>query len=213
MWLRKDKAPKSALDLRLETPRLIVRPATMDDFRQWADMRWKNLAYLKPFEPTWPQKCLSEQFFLRRVKRLCDDWLADCTYAFLICDRDDGRLLGGININNVVRGAGQHASLGYWIDEESQGRGYMTEAGRAVLDYAFSTLCLARINAACLVHNDRSRNLLLRLGFTEEGFAKAYLQIDGVRQDHLLFGLNAVDFLGAARYAGNHFGADAQNGE
>lgn len=173
----------------------------MGDYRQWADVRWRNLAYLKPFEPAWPAKCLSEEFFTRRVKRLTGDWLDDRTYAFLIFDKGDERLLGGININNIVRGAGQYASLGYWIDEESQGSGYMTEAGFAVLAYAFNSLRLFRMNAACLVHNRRSRNLLRRLGFAEEGFAKAYIQIDGMRQDHVLFGLNADDFSGPPRNA------------
>ena len=70
----------------------------------------------------------------------------------------------------------------------------MTQAARAVLSYAFTDLRLQRINAATLEHNNKSRKMLERLGFREEGFAKAYIQIAGIRQDHVLYGLNADDF-------------------
>lgn len=137
--------------------------------------------------------------FTRRVERLAWEWDADKTYAFLMFDRSDDTLIGGVNINSVSRGAAQMASLGYWIDEARQGQGLMAESIRLVLGFAFGPLALARINAATLVHNDRSRSMLLRLGFTEEGFARGYVQIDGRRQDHVLYGLNAGDVLGAPR--------------
>jgi ribosomal-protein-alanine N-acetyltransferase len=192
MWLRKEK-PKPSGIVMLTCPGLVLRPAASGDYAQWSDVRSKNADYLKPYEPAWPAGCLASDFFKRRVERLGREWAQDHTYAFLIFKKD-GALIGGININNVMRGAAQMASLGYWLDESHQGHGHMTQACRAVLDYAFSTLGLVRMNAATLVHNEKSRNMLLRLGFTEEGFARSYIQIDGKRQDHILFGLNAADF-------------------
>jgi ribosomal-protein-alanine N-acetyltransferase len=58
------------------------------------------------------------------------------------------------------------------------------------------------MNAATLPHNRKSQTMLLRLGFSEEGFAKKYIQIDGRRQDHILYGLDAADFSGATGKAG-----------
>lgn len=197
MWLRRRSPAPQIPKVWLETPRLILRPAESKDYTQWAAVRGRNQSFLKPFEPAWPDGCLARDFFDRRVARLSHEWQADRSYAFLITLKD-GELVGGININNVSRGAGQMASLGYWIDEARQGQGLMTESVDAVLHYAFGPLSLARMNAATLLDNDRSRNMLLRLGFTEEGFAKAYIQIDGSRQDHVLYGLNAADFLRAA---------------
>lgn len=155
-----------------------------------------NQTYLQPYEPTWPAESLTQAFFKRRVERLMQDWAADRTYAFLIFHND--RLIGGINVNNVSRGAAQFASLGYWLDEMSQGHGYMGEAANAVLHFSFEHLALYRVNAATLPHNRRSRVMLERLGFREEGFAKAYIQINGRRQDHILYGLNDSDFSGAS---------------
>jgi len=52
---------------------------------------------------------------------------------------------------------------------------------------------LHRLEAACLPANEPSRRLLARVGFTEEGHARAYLKINGRWEDHLLFGMVATD--------------------
>jgi ribosomal-protein-alanine N-acetyltransferase len=197
LWPSRNRLSRPG-QIKLTSERVYLRPALVSDYPQWAKVRGRNRDYLMPFEPAWPEDSLDQDFFRRRVVRLDHDWLTDRTYAFLIFDLVGG-LIGGININNVVRGAAQQATLGYWLDEAKQGQGYMTEAGLVVLDYAFRPLQLARMNAATLVHNDKSKAMLKRLGFVEEGFARAYIQINGLRQDHILFGLNAGDFLRAAR--------------
>ena len=69
----------------------------------------------------------------------------------------------------------------------------MSAAVRAVTGYAFATLRLHRIEASCLPHNEASMQLLERSGFTREGYARAYLRINGVWQDHLLYGLLESD--------------------
>jgi ribosomal-protein-alanine N-acetyltransferase len=66
-------------------------------------------------------------------------------------------------------------------------KGYMTAAVRAVLPFAFTTLRLHRIEAACIPANVASMRLLEKTGFQREGFARQYLCIDGVWQDHLLY--------------------------
>lgn len=189
LWPRKNISPN---DMRLDTQRLYLRPAILKDYAQWADVRARNESFLKPYEPAWPASCLREEFFAQRVERLSQDWLSGDSFTFLIFERDI--LIGGINLNNIVRGAAQHASLGYWLDEQKQGQGYMGEAARAVIAYGFGACRLARVNAATLPHNMRSRRMLERLGFAEEGFAKAYIQINGVREDHVLYGFNAPGF-------------------
>lgn len=201
IWGLRHHRAESSPAITLQSARLILRPATMADYPQWKAVRQENYPYLKPFEPTWPDGCLTADFFMRRAKRLWAEWEHDRTYAFLIFLKD-GTLIGGLNVNNVTRGAANYAALGYWLDEASQGKGYMTEAGAAVLDFSFHSLNLSRMNAATLPHNHKSQAMLTRLGFSEEGFAKKYIQIDGRRQDHILFGLNAEYFSGAAGKAG-----------
>lgn len=192
MWPRKTlTAPQ---DVKLQTKDLFLRPAWHSDYEDWARVRGENRIFLENYEPTWPKDSLTETFFKRRVDRLSDDARHDRAHTFLIFENADLKLIGGINLNNVARGAAQHASLGYWLSQEWQGKGLMTQAARATMAYAFADLRLERINAATLVHNTKSRTMLQRLGFAEEGFAKSYIQIAGKRQDHVLYGLNAEDF-------------------
>lgn len=201
VWPFKDSSIPEYADVCLEEGDVVLRPAQKADYQQWHSVRFKNQSYLKPYEPAWPQESLSEKFFQRRVENLKIQWRNDKSYSFLIFQKNGGRLVGGINVNNVCRGAAQYAALGYWLSQEDQGKGYMTMAGQAALHFSFTHLFLQRMNAATLSHNEKSKNLLHRLGFVEEGFARKYVQIDGQRQDHVLFGLNADEFISALRPA------------
>ncbi len=89
----------------------------------------------------------------------------------------------------IVRGAAQFCYLGYSIDESKQGLGLMSEALRAAIGYVFSELRLHRIMANYMPTNERSGNLLKRLGFKVEGYARDYLYLNGKWQDHILTSL------------------------
>ena len=191
LWPQKKTDTPQPPDVKLESFRLLVRTPSLNDWPDWARIRGKNRNFLKPLEPRWAEDCLTRDFFIRRLRRQKRDWEEGRTYSFLIIRKDEDRLIGGINLNHVCRGAAMHAQLGYWLDEDQQGQGYMAEAARLVIRYAFEDLKLRRINAACLPDNARSVRLLEKLSFKEEGFAKAYLQIDGQWRDHKLFGLGA----------------------
>ncbi len=173
----------------LLSPRLHLRPSRPDDSRQWRAIRTRNRERLRRYEPLWPKDALSPEYFLLRRRTQIRNWRNDRGYAFLIFMRDEGRLIGGVNINHVCRGAAQSATLGYWIDAAEEGRGYMSEAVRLIQAFAFEQIDLHRLEAACLPGNLRSRKMLERTGFTEEGFARHYIRINGVWEDHVLYGL------------------------
>ncbi len=82
-------------------------------------------------------------------------------------------------------------TIGYWMGQPYVGQGYMTAALKPLLAYAFGPLGLHRVEAACLPENQASHRLLLQSGFHQEGLARAYLKINGVWRDHLLFGIVA----------------------
>jgi ribosomal-protein-alanine N-acetyltransferase len=166
-----------------------LRPPRPDDFYEWVTLRTKNKTYLTPYEPAWDDNYETPIFFAQRIRRQLRDWNADRAYSFLIFKNDTGAMIGGMNVNEVSRGAAQYASLGYWIDESHQGLGYMAETMRLIVGFCFERLHLNRVNAACLAHNLRSHNVLLRAGFVKEGFAESYIEINGSHQDHVLFGL------------------------
>lgn len=98
-------------------------------------------------------------------------------------------MIGAANLSQISRGILQACFLGYDLDSEQQGRGYMNEALGAVVEYAFTTLKLHRIMANHLPENKKSARVLERLGFSIEGLAKDYLLIGGQCRDHLLMSL------------------------
>lgn len=169
--------------------RVALRPPELSDWNDWADVRKRNQEHVQPFDPKWPKNAFTKDLFNRRINRQSQEWQTGQANAFLIWKLEDGALIGGMNINNIARGAAQYASLGYWIDKDHEGQGYMAETLRITLQYCFEGLNLHRLNASCLPHNTRSKNTLLKAGFKEEGFAEKYLQINGVWEDHELFGL------------------------
>lgn len=191
MFLRAPSAPgvMELPDIRLVGNRVSLRPPRQGDWHEWAMLRSHNSSFLKPWEPTWDAECLTEEYYENRFRRQLREWRDDRTYPFLIVKNDTDGIIGAINLNNICRGATQHAALGYWIDENHQHHGYMTEAGRLLMMYAFTTLKLHRLQAACLPENVKSRSMIGRLGFKEEGFAARYIQIDGLWRDHVLYGL------------------------
>ena len=177
---------------RLDGPTVFLRPPANDDWVDWADLRALSRDYLTPWEPTWPADALTEGAYQRRVRRLAGEWKSDEGYNFHVFDRH-GHLAGGIGLTQIRRGVAQTGTLGYWIGEPFQGRGYTTEAVRLISRFAFSGLQLHRVEAACLPENIASRRVLEKAGFVREGYARLYLKIDGNWRDHLTFALLRED--------------------
>ena len=177
----------------LQTARVTLRPPAMTDYPQWAQLRSASRTFLEPWEPTWPRDDLARSSFRQRVRRYNRDMRDDYAYAFFIFCRQTHDLVGGLTLSNVRRGVAQTASVGYWTGLPHAGKGYMGDALTAAVAFSFESLRLHRVEAACLPHNEASRRLLLRVGFTEEGYARKYLKINGRWQDHLLFALLDTD--------------------
>jgi len=172
----------------IEGDGVVLRMPQMTDFDEWAALREASRDFLTPWEPTWPEDDLTRGAFRRRIKRYAEDLRADLGYAFLIVRAADGALVGGLTLANIRRGVAQAGSLGYWMGLPFVRQGYMTAAVRAVVPFAFTTLRLHRIEAACIPSNVASIRLLEKTGFAREGFAREYLCINGIWQDHLLYG-------------------------
>jgi ribosomal-protein-alanine N-acetyltransferase len=173
---------------------LLLRAPQAGDFLPWAQLRERSRAYLTPWEPIWPSDDLTRAGFRRRLRRYTEDALADRAYPFLIFREPDGALVGGITLANVRRGIVQAGTVGYWTGEPYAGRGYMTTALRLLLPTLFGELNLHRVEAACIPGNAASVRVLEKCGFVREGLARRYLCINGVWQDHLLFGMLHEDF-------------------
>jgi len=164
-----------------------LRLPQMADFEEWAELRAVSRAFLIPWEPTWPADDLTRSAFRRRLKRYAEDWRTDQSYAFFAFRKSDNALVGGLTLASIRRGVAQAGSIGYWMGLPHVRNGHMTAAVKAVLPFSFGTLRLHRVEAACIPTNTPSIRLLERCGFAREGYARRYLCINGIWQDHLLF--------------------------
>jgi ribosomal-protein-alanine N-acetyltransferase len=170
-----------------------LRLPQMHDFEDWAELRAASRDFLVPWEPTWPADDLTRGAFRRRLKRYAEDWRADQSYAFFVFRKQDNVLVGGLTLAGIRRGVAQAGSVGYWMGAPYVRCGHMTAAVRTVVPFAFGTLRLHRVEAACIPTNVPSIRLLERCGFAREGYARQYLCINGIWQDHLLFALLKCD--------------------
>ena len=166
---------------------VMLRTPVSSDYAEWASVREASRDFLTPWEPPWPAADLTRSAFRRRLKRYAEDQRNDLAYAFLIFRSDDGALVGGLTLANIRRGVALAGSIGYWIGQPFAHKGYMTAAVRALIPFCFGTLRLHRLEAACIPTNAASIGLLEKTGFQREGYARGYLCINGVWQDHLLF--------------------------
>jgi ribosomal-protein-alanine N-acetyltransferase len=173
---------------------LYLRNPGLGDHQAWADLREASRGFLTPWEPTWPIDDLDRAAFRRRLKRYATEIRNDHGYPFFVFRASDNALLGGLTLSYVRRGVTQSASLGYWMGQAHASKGIMTAAVRAVLPFAFGHLGLHRVEAACLPSNRASIRLLEKVGFQREGYARRYLCINGVWQDHLLYGFVEEDW-------------------
>ncbi len=173
--------------------RIYLRPPQRGDWKDWAALRAESRAWLEPWEPSWSRDALSRRAFARRLRACAVNSQTDRGYAFFILERRGDALVGGVSLDDVRRGSGQAASLGYWIGERHARRGYMTDALSALLPFAFDGLELHRLSAAVLERNVASRRVLEKVGFVREGIARKYLRIDGEWQDHVIYGMLSTD--------------------
>ena len=171
----------------IEGAGVFLRAPQSGDYPEWAALREASRAFLTPWEPTWPADDLTRSAFRRRLRRYAEDQRNDQAYAYFLFRSGDQVLVGGLTLANLRRGVAQAGSLGYWIGAPYARRGYMTAAVAALIPYAFSTLRLHRMEAACIPTNAASISLLEKTGFEREGYAREYLCINGQWQDHLLY--------------------------
>ena len=182
---------------KIDGKRLYLRKPVAADAAAWVNLRLRNIHFHAPFSPQPTVKSLTIAGYKKRLAQYNSDWRQDRAFVFFICTRGSTEvqgkdaIIGTITIGNVVRGAGQMASLGYWLDEAYTRQGYMTEALDLAIHYAFHNKGLHRLQAASLPENAASIGVLKKSGFVEEGIARQYIRIAGVWRDHLIFSRTA----------------------
>ena len=151
-----------------------------------ADLVVRNRGFLAPWEPERPDAYFTLDGQAEVIAEAWERYEHGTQIPRVILD-ESSAVVGRINLNNIVRGAFQSASVGYWLAEEAGGRGLATAAVAEMILVGFDEEGLQRLEAGTVPENIRSQAVLQRNGFEQYGYAPRYLSIAGRWQDHLLF--------------------------
>jgi ribosomal-protein-alanine N-acetyltransferase len=157
----------------------------------------RNQRWLEEWEPTstasWWQRSSASSWraLVRSLRRAADVGVA---VPFVI--EYGSRVVGQMNVSNVVRGALQSAAVGYWIDEAVAGRGITPTALAMAIDHGFGPVGLHRMEIDIRPENTASRRVVEKLGLRQEGYYERYLNIGGAWQDHLAFAVTVEELAG-----------------
>jgi RimJ/RimL family protein N-acetyltransferase len=139
----------------------MLRPGWIEDAPELARAIGHHEVVRNLSRAPWPYAQGDAEAFLATERKASD------LPVFLICalEDGDGRIVGCIGLDRMETGA---VELGYWIAPAAWGRGYATEAGRAVVEIA-RTLRVPRLSAGHFVDNPASGRVLRKLGFKPTG--------------------------------------------
>lgn len=166
----------------------VTRLVSLGDAGALARLVTENRDYLAPWTPT-----QRDAYFTKEGQRevLAGDLARHdrgTKLPLAILDAD-GAVCGRINLNDIIRGAYQGSSVGYWVSGSHAGHGLASAAVADIIRIAFTELGLHRLDAATLLHNTPSQRVLAHNGFRPFAVAERYLKIAGKWQDHILFQL------------------------
>lgn len=187
---------RSSTPIQLAGKRITMRPLAASDFRAWSEVRHRNAEWLTVWEPqrqpSLPDPTTDRSAFTSRCLQRDRDRVNGVAYQFgLFIDQ---RVAGEVNLNNVIRGAMQSGTIGYWIDQHHAGHAYVAEGVALLMQFAFEQLSLHRVEICIVPRNDNSRRVMDKLGIRDEGIAQRYLEINGVWEDHIRYAITAEEW-------------------
>jgi [ribosomal protein S5]-alanine N-acetyltransferase len=169
-----------------ETERLHLRllgPAASAAVREYG---LRSAGYHQPFDPIrpadyWELPVVADRLVCQNIEADQDRSLC----LFIALNSDPERVIGAVNLRNIIRGALMSCTLGYGLAPDAVGHGYMTEAVRKIIDIAFEELALHRVEVNIMPRNAPSLAVAERCSFIREGMSPRYLKIAGKWEDHV----------------------------
>jgi ribosomal-protein-alanine N-acetyltransferase len=175
--------------MKLKGNKIFVKILESSDAEALLRLELRNRDFFQTYTPLRDDDFYTLEGQLDRIRKYSEMKNLDQLYAFGIYLMETGELIGKITLSEVVRGHLQSCWIGYYLDKDHNGKGYMTEAVRLVVSYAFNELKLHRIEAGVMPHNIGSIRVLEKAGFHKEGIAKKNVKINGKWEDHLVLAI------------------------
>jgi ribosomal-protein-alanine N-acetyltransferase len=173
----------------LETERLRLRPLEMSDAPRVQELAGEHaVAALTTNIPHPYLRGMAERWITIHRQHFARGELA--TFAIVLLENDT--FIGAVSLH--FDNAHERAELGYWIGLPYWGRGYCTEAARAVVRYGFEQRTLHRISSCHFGDNTRSARVLQKLGMTEEGCQRQHIKKENEFHDLHRYGLLRIEY-------------------
>jgi [ribosomal protein S5]-alanine N-acetyltransferase len=130
----------SKLELRTQRLHLFLPPP--EEAQAALNYFYSNRDHLRPTDPVLPADFFTLEFWKKRLTQSLEEFERDQSVRFFFSSLEDRpTLIGSMNFTQIVRGPFQACYLGYSIDHRFEGRGLMSEALRAGIDYTFKRPC------------------------------------------------------------------------
>lgn len=171
----------------MENHDIYIREITIRDIESLLAFELKNKKFMENILPTRHEMFYTYEGQAKRVETILTCKLNDLGYFYGIFLKQDDTFIGTVELFHVERGPLQSAWIGYSLDYNYQGLGYMTYALGYVLNVAFQRLQLHRIEAGAMPKNKASIKVLEKNGFMKEGLSHKNVKINGVWEDHFLY--------------------------
>ena len=173
-----------------ENARTVTRLIEPGDAGRLAELVVRNRGFTARWDPERAEGFYSAAGQEQMIDRLLAAHRAGDSLPQVILDEEE--VVGQITLLEVVRGAQQSGSVGYWVDQDRNGRGLASAALASVRRAAFGEWGLHRLAAETMVDNRASQRVLERNGFVRIGLAPGFLLVAGRWRDHVLYqALNA----------------------
>ncbi|MFC4157828.1 GNAT family N-acetyltransferase [Chitinimonas lacunae] len=173
----------------LETPRLLIRSLEDTDLDTVFDIyQDPDIQRFTPADP-WQDRASALLWLERNRERTAAGTARQC----VLIRREDQRLIGTCVLFRIDPTA-RSCELGYTLEQSARGYGYMNEALRVLINHAFDTTVLNRIEARISPDNAASAGVLKRLGFQQEGLLRQCSFFNGEIADSMIFGLLREDW-------------------
>ena len=189
---------KSCLEIptRLETERLYLRPYQAGDGPIYFAVGQKNRAHLARYETDNFIRTLdSEAEAEKAVQGLAADWEARNCFFMGVFDKHTDEFVAQIYVGPVNWDVPE-LEIGFFVDCDHEGRGYVTEAVKAALRFVFATLQAHRVSLHCDDGNARSYRVAERCGMVREGHVRENKKcLDGTFSGTLSYGMLRTEFV------------------
>ncbi|HEY8889319.1 MAG TPA: GNAT family protein [Clostridium sp.] len=169
--------------------KIFIRLFEDTDAEALLDLQLRNGEVFQKYSPTF-----SDDFYTLDSKR---NFISNSIkqseegteYSFGIYIKDNGKLIGGVDLFQIIRGPLQSCVVGYCLDKQYNGNGYVTEAVSLAIEFGFNSIKLHRIEAGVMPGHIASMRVLEKVGFHKEGIAQKNVKLNGRWEDHQIFAI------------------------